>query len=224
MFHNSGDATHHAPRTLRSLGRSIPSSHPTIQSKNVVPIRFLPRVTDCTTLPCRLLSLAVPLSQCAQALPLPRNTGVAPLATSCIHLPSDAYVPPLTVRGVLQASRLLGVDREQGSQPVRQDRCASESELNPFQHILYPTNVEIPDHLDADLTERKLSRWAKLRSGEADGYSQMCFWELNLRALKNKEAAQIEYLKALTESRDQLQAALYDNTRIGSGYSDYTFR
>jgi hypothetical protein len=47
----------------------------------------------------------------------------------------------------------------------------------------------------------------------------MCFWELNLRALKNKEAAQIEYLKALTESRDQLQAALYDNTRIGSGYS-----
>jgi hypothetical protein len=66
---------------------------------------------------------------------------VAPLATSCIHLPSDAYVPPLTVRGVLQASRLLGVDREQGSQPVRQDRCASESELNPFQHILYPVSM-----------------------------------------------------------------------------------
>src|SRR6185436_8892286 len=49
--------------------------------------------------------------------------------------------------------------------------------------------------------------------------SQICFWELNQHALRDKETTRIEYLKTLTELRDQLQAALYDNTHIGSGYS-----
>ncbi|KAJ1282378.1 hypothetical protein BS78_03G047500 [Paspalum vaginatum] len=95
----------------------------------------------------------------------------------------------------------------------------------PFNQIIYPTNVEIPQAVEGATTVRRLSKRAKLGSRMADGRSQICFWRFNLAALRAKEAAQVAYLKALSDSRDELAGSvLHEKTRLGSGYSDYAFQ
>lgn len=58
----------------------------------------------------------------------------------------------------------------------------------------------------------------KLMNGAS--VSQLEFWKLNLKALKAKEEAQLQYLCALAKvSADFENALFYEKTCVGSGYS-----
>ncbi|XP_066329419.1 uncharacterized protein [Miscanthus floridulus] len=57
-----------------------------------------------------------------------------------------------------------------------------------------------------------------------DGASQLAFWKLNLKYLQSKEEALVDFFKALCSAYNEFETAvLEERTRVGSGYSDYTF-
>lgn len=61
-----------------------------------------------------------------------------------------------------------------------------------------------------------------MASRKHDAESQITYWQLNLKALEAKEAAQIAFRDSLVISRDQFaKAALELPTLIGSGFSGY---
>lgn len=80
-------------------------------------------------------------------------------------------------------------------------------------------NVIMPEGGDVG-PARKVSMTNKLRFRGHDARSQMAFWDLNLRALQAKEAAQTVYRDSLLVLRGQVaEAALHHDTPIGSGWS-----
>ncbi|KAK3152178.1 hypothetical protein QOZ80_2BG0155480 [Eleusine coracana subsp. coracana] len=90
------------------------------------------------------------------------------------------------------------------------------------EQVVYPSRCDI--QIDGDQADRRVTKRQKKRSRRYDAKSQIAFWQLNLTALEAKEAAQVAFRDALVGSRDHFsKSALQLPTRIGSGFSDYTF-
>lgn len=68
--------------------------------------------------------------------------------------------------------------------------------------------------------ERQMPEELKLKLMKGASASQLEFWKLNLKALKAKEEAQLQYLRALAKVSGDFENALCDEkTCVGSGYS-----
>uniref|UniRef100_A0A0D9VZN7 Uncharacterized protein n=1 Tax=Leersia perrieri TaxID=77586 RepID=A0A0D9VZN7_9ORYZ len=92
----------------------------------------------------------------------------------------------------------------------------------PFEQVIYKTGEDIPEG-EVAAPKRKLSKNVRRQCRKLDAVSQLAYWNANLLVLKQKKAAQEEFLVALTKSKEAFRTqCLETRTHLGCGYTEAT--
>ncbi|CAL4889856.1 unnamed protein product [Urochloa decumbens] len=118
--------------------------------------------------------------------------------------------------------RILALEEEIAAGGAQGDPMEVDAGAVEHEQVVYKTWVEKPEI--ATGPERQTPEEVYRQIRESKSASQLEYWKLNLKALRAKEEAQLQYLYGLGAASTDFESALFDErTRVGLGPSDYTF-